>query len=80
MHVVCTPTHVVFFNHDLSCIDTRFQTGTLIGRLLVRQMLQERGVPTDNMKFLTTPEGKPYLVRLCLLLNPLCKTNCNPFA
>ncbi len=50
--------------------------GTLIGRLLVRQMLQEQGVPTDYMKFLATPEGKPYLVR------PLCKKTlvAKPFA
>jgi len=44
-----------FYRRDDSC-------RTLIGRLLVRVMLKQRGVPCDQMKFATTAHGKPYIV------------------
>ncbi|KAH9482619.1 4'-phosphopantetheinyl transferase pptA [Psilocybe cubensis] len=47
--VIYTPN---LFNDDV---------GTLIGRLLVRVLLKGKGISVDEMKFATTPEGKPYI-------------------
>ncbi|KAF8164978.1 4'-phosphopantetheinyl transferase superfamily [Crassisporium funariophilum] len=43
-----------FYRRDDSC-------RTLIGRLLVRTMLKDRGIHCDDMKFSATAEGKPYI-------------------
>lgn len=36
--------------------------GTLIGRLLVRMMLKERGLEPKRTSFSATAAGKPYIV------------------
>ena len=42
--------------------------GTLIGRLLVRVILKEKGVSPEDIKLGITAEGKPYIVRRMILL------------
>lgn len=46
--------------HALRPTPTSPFEGCLIGRLLPRMLLKDRGIPRSAMAFATTPAGKPY--------------------
>lgn len=59
--VSCCTVHLMLMVSDAR------KKGTLIGRLLTRTMLKQRGVPPTQMIFGVTEAGKPYIVRPLLL-------------
>ncbi|KAF8974589.1 4'-phosphopantetheinyl transferase superfamily [Flammula alnicola] len=68
--VIYTPSSFSddLYQKGLSSVDEESQTRikrfyhrTLIGRLLVRVMLKERGISPSETKFSVTAEGKPYI-------------------
>jgi len=54
-----------YFTENVSCIVSSLP-GCLIGRLLPRVLLSEKGVSAENIQFAKTDAGKPYFARRLL--------------